>query len=545
LTRQSWGAGLAKILDILVWGWFGLILIYLGWGRPQIANLSGLDFPDLGLAATLVIRMGLTRYLSWESAAWHHYWTRLVSCLMTRPGLTLGIISFLYFWAFFGVAALQHWAFQSSVDLGNFCQALWSTLQGEIMYSSVRGFNMLGDHLVAILFLIVPLYAVFPSPYTVLFIQTLALAAGGAAVYLLAKDETGRLDAALGLGLVYLCHRTVFNMSLMDFHPIALATPLWLWALALRRKGPLVAGILAVLALSCSEESWIFLVGFGLYTLLGRRKAWQGLAFTALGMAGFLVITGLVIPSINPGGSYHIHQTHFPLLGPDLTSAFATLVNKPLLLINHIMTAPKMWYVFALLASVLFLPLAAPWSLVLFAPIVAGNLLSDHAYMWSLDRHYTACVIPGLFWGAAMGWRNLLKKTWVQKIPATAVLGVAALTALISLDQSPLGSMRRLLQQDPSDAYAIVQALPEGAPVAAQPIFLPHLARNMNMSRFPWIPKDIPYITICTEKDPWPYSKQELLVLVGRLKSQGYRVKVQKGSCLLLYKPPGPGSPSP
>jgi uncharacterized membrane protein len=63
------------------------------------------------------------------------------------------------------------------IDLALFTQALANLLRGSLA-TPLRGMSWLGDHSSFNLFLLVPLFAVFPSPVTLLVVQSVALALG-------------------------------------------------------------------------------------------------------------------------------------------------------------------------------------------------------------------------------------------------------------------------------------------------------------------------------------------------------------------------------
>ena len=82
--------------------------------------------------------------------------------------------------AFFGAYSLQkHAAFQTSgFDLGNHDQAMWNTLRGKpLAITTVQSISSRwAAHFEPILLLLVPIYAVFSFPQTILILQTVIVA---------------------------------------------------------------------------------------------------------------------------------------------------------------------------------------------------------------------------------------------------------------------------------------------------------------------------------------------------------------------------------
>ena len=74
------------------------------------------------------------------------------------------------------------------------------------------------------------LWWIWPDASLLLVSQALAVASGAIPVYLLGRRHLGSDWAAAGFGLAYLLHPATQWLVLDDFHPVALATPLLLWA---------------------------------------------------------------------------------------------------------------------------------------------------------------------------------------------------------------------------------------------------------------------------------------------------------------------------
>jgi len=84
---------------------------------------------------------------------------------------------------------LIHDSYHSSAfDLGVFTQELKNTLQGQILYSPAIGGSQFIPHFSPVLFLLVPLYWLFPHAQILLVVQALLLAFGGYLVYVLAGN---------------------------------------------------------------------------------------------------------------------------------------------------------------------------------------------------------------------------------------------------------------------------------------------------------------------------------------------------------------------
>jgi len=118
---------------------------------------------------------------------------------------------------------------------------------------SYRGgtLSRLALHAELIYFLFTPLYALFPSPITLLLVQAFLFGAGSFPLYCLAKRRIGNLHAARLVTLIYLLYPMAQTAVLYDFHGDTLAMPLLLFALeALDRKAWRMYGLWLCLALA-------------------------------------------------------------------------------------------------------------------------------------------------------------------------------------------------------------------------------------------------------------------------------------------------------
>ena len=129
---------------------------------------------------------------------------------------------------------LRHRTFGSGrFDLGNMTQAVWSTAHGDFLsVTDVHGeqISRLGSHFDPILAALAPLWWVWPDPELLLVVQAIAVASGAIPVYWLARKHFDAEWPAAALAVAYLAYPPVQWLTMSDFHPVALACPLLLYA---------------------------------------------------------------------------------------------------------------------------------------------------------------------------------------------------------------------------------------------------------------------------------------------------------------------------
>ncbi len=535
-------------MDALVWGWLALIVIYLAAGRLDLPDISGLDFPSLGMAATLLLRLTLRNARPLAGASWQ----RCFAWLRTRPMALTLVLTGTWTLVIWLHTLARHYNFESTEDLAVHLQGLWTFLQGELYYSSLRQMSHWGEHFNPTMLLALPFYALLPGPGILLLIQTLALASGAPAIMYLAYQNLKPEQRAWGLLLVllYLTNPGLWATVTFDFHPIALAGGLWLWFFALRETKPGLAWLCAGLALGCGEESWAVLAGYGLYVALAEKRRWQGLVILLAAVAGFLVVVKLVVPHFNLHVGAYYYTERFAALGGGFSGhgelgdkggglmAIAwNLISNPKL-VWQVLTLPgKGAFVLTLFTWVLFLPLLRPWILLWFLPVMAAVLVSSYPPQWSLHQHYTACILPGMYAGAALGLARFLSWGPVVKLKPGPFLAALSLALLIVVDASPMGLVWHWAQRQPQAIDRIIKEVPPEAAVAAPKRVVSHLALRWGLYQLTGFPERTPWVIVCDKPNPWPFTPAENRELIAKLQKQGYEIAKEDGPCTLLRHP--------
>jgi uncharacterized membrane protein len=534
-------------LDALIWGWLALLAYYLIAGRPGLPAINGLDFPCLGLAATLLLRIAFKNALPLESASWQ----RAFAWLRARPMATTLVLAGVWSLVIWLHALARHHTFNSTEDLALQLQGLWTTMHGEFYYSSLRQMPLWGEHFYPTMLLVMPIFALSPGPGMLHLVQTVVLAAGAPAIMYLAWQKLPQERRAWGLVLVllYLGNPGLWGTVTFDFHPIALAGGLWLWFFALREKHPYLAWICAVLALGCGEESWVLLAGYGLYRIVAERR-WSGVLIMLAAVAGFLIVVKFIVPQFNTHIGAYSFTERFAALGGGfgghgelgdqgggLAAIAWNLISNPGLVWQVLSMPGKGWFVLTLFTWVLFLPLLRPWTLLWFLPVLAGILVSSYPPQWSLSQHYTACILPGMYAGAVLGLARLVSWRFMERLKPGPFLAAVGLALLIVVDASPMCLVWDWKDRDPQAIDRVIAEVPTDAPVAAPKIVLSHLALRWGLYQLYGFPERTPWVIVCDEPNPWPFTPEENQALIAKLKKQGYEIVKEDGPCTLLRHP--------
>jgi len=398
---------------------------------------------------------------------------------------------------FAALSVLRHRAFATGrFDLGNMVQAVWWTAHGHpLEMTNLHGqqISRLAAHVDPILALYGPLWWIWPSPDLLLVTQALAIAAGAWPVYLLARKHLGSSRAGLGFALAYLLYPATGWLTLNEFHPVALATPLLLlafWYLDNDRLLPFA--VFAVAAAACKEEIALVVAGFGVWYAVTRRSWLVGGVVAGLGVAWSAIAIGVVIPHFHSTGESDFYG-RYSEVGGSAAGIVKTALTDPVRILDAALSTRDLRYLLQLVLPLAALSLLAPLLLVAALPELAINLLSATPTQTSIRFHYTAGLIPPLVIAAVFGAKRLNRWTF----PVAAAVVIAALLGNYRLGPIPgwrhipggetfQATAARVTEHDRIAARAL-SLIPKSAVVSATNTLGAHLSARKRVLSFPFV----------------------------------------------------------
>ena len=416
---------------------------------------------------------------------------------LARPHALLWTAIAAYATGFASLSVLRQRAFETGrFDLGNMVQAVWSTAHGHpLQVTNLHGAEVsrLGAHVDPILVLFAPLWWVWPHPSLLLTVQAFAVALGALPVFWLARKHTGSEHAALGFSLAYLLFPATQWMTLNEFHPVALACPLLLFAIWYLDEDRLLPFTLfAVLAAMTREEIPLVIAGLGLWYALSRRRWLTGATIAFAGLAASAIAVQVVIPHFNHGSKSSFYG-RYDAVGGSATGIVRKAFTDPGRLLSVAFDHRGTHYLLDLLLPMAALALLAPLLLIALVPELALNLLSSVDAQSSIHYHYTAGVIPILFAAAAIGAGRLGRRAGI----AATVTVLAAVAGNYLLGPIPIwrsfpgGSTLQATSAQVSrhDRIAARQLklIPPAAPVTATNALGAHLSARRQIFSFPYL----------------------------------------------------------
>lgn len=398
-------------------------------------------------------------------------------------GLTWTILLFMVAtaaagWFVFNKSLFDH-HYLAARDLGFFTQSLWNALEGRGLRTTIgdTGEHLFGEHVYLSHWLLVPVYAAAPHPYTLLFLQSAAVSAAAVGGFAVARALALPRTESLLLAAALLAHPSMHGMvtgqSLYGYHPDALMPVLFLFAFYAYICGrkPLF-WVLVCLSLATAEQYAVVWIGIGVYLYWIRERS-GALVLASLSAAWLTVGAGLVSLALelDQGPWYHS-----ALEVPDDISRYgAALERGALYAIKHLV-------LFCMLPAATLMPLALLPMLGLFVQAEAyGYTVPLGVMSW-----HAAAVVPVLFLSATLvvarlrhrfavgrGWIRLGLAVWVPLLLATS------LHSAYWVDPDPMRPDRRTAWSE------VRNAVPDGASVSASLFAASHLTHRADLYLFP------------------------------------------------------------
>jgi uncharacterized membrane protein len=305
----------------------------------------------------------------------------------------------------------------TAFDLGNMDQVLWNTIHGRLFQFTNQAIDWYGPptrlafHFEPIILPLSLLYVFHADPRILLVFQTLALASGALPVFLLTRRYLREwpILAAL-MAMAYLLSPALLGVNIFDFHPVALATPLLLYAvLALTYKRYVWFLIACVLAAACKEDVPLTIAVFGILVIWKYKLPRLGITLMIGGVLWSFLAFKVIMPHFYPGVQANNFWYRYEALGSSPGAAIANILVHPWILFTTFFTLDRLYYMAGLVRSVGFLPLLAPEWLLPILPGLAINLLSTDPLLYSGVYQYNATIIPFIMIAAIHGTRRLIQ----------------------------------------------------------------------------------------------------------------------------------------
>jgi uncharacterized membrane protein len=418
-------------------------------------------------------------------------------------------------------------------DLGNMAQAVWSTAHGRPLEMTLLSGDQavrLASHVDPILALFAPLWLVWPSPLSLAAVQIAVCALGALPVFWLGRRHLDSEKAGALLALAYLLYPWLEWTALDAMHPVALAIPLFLYAIWFLDTERMWAFALCAIAIAATGELMgVALAALGIWFWLARGHRRSGLVIAVSGLAWSILAIKVIVPAFLGGDSPF--YGYYATIGGSPEGVVKTAVTDPGALASQLFTGRDLGYLVWLSAPLAGLYVLAPGLAAVALPQLLANGLSDSPAMAGPQHQYIAAVIPFLIAATVIGLGRLPRHR--QVFGATLVLVLSATLTVYAGPWERSPAAVALWYQDPvpgrhvaalDDAIALV---PGDARVAATNKAGSHLSSRRYFYSVPFVEK-ADWIVLDTD-DGWVVESEDSLTLGPYPeKLEGFRRQIER-----------------
>ena len=337
------------------------------------------------------------------------------------------ILATIFFIIVLTFSIIRYESFLSTYDHGLFNQVFWNSIHGRFFQSSMSSaassaslmdrqlsypsYIHLGQHFVIDFLIWMPIYALFPSPVTLIVLQVALIAAAGIVLYFLARHY---LSVPLSVMIVasYYGANGVIGPTLGNFYEHC-QIPLFIFSLLLaleKQRWPLF-WLFAILTLGTREDAGISLFGIGAYLIVSRRYPRVGIGLCALSFSYVAFVTNTIMPMFSTDSSRLYLANYFRKFvkteNPSTLELLWAIISQPQIIVEVFFkdASRRILYLLGHWLPLAFVPVITPsaWLMTVF-PLMVLLLQVFNQAATSINTRYTFAVIPGLFYGTILWW---------------------------------------------------------------------------------------------------------------------------------------------
>lgn len=430
------------------------------------------------------------------------------------------------------ISVSKHNSFETYAwDLGSYEQSLWSTLTHGKFFWNTPNFGHFHIHFEPVLFFILPIYAIYQSPITLLVLQSVFIGLSGIPMYWIAKKELNNQKMGFIFAVVYLFQPFVLSIQSFDFHTEAFMPFFLMLSIYYLKENRFSFHLLFLfLALTCKETVALVTVFLGVYlvftsvnlkilskpsvSIINKKRLIIGFIEIILSIAWFFFSLGVMsyflqaTPQFQYGFSY-IHLIWWENFGKDPLSIIITIMTNPLLVFSTLIQSlnEKVLFILLLLIPFCFTSLMEIWILLIPVPWITFLLLSSNRYYWQLGLHYTAPIIPFIAISAVEGIRRLgtienkINQVFVKRL----IVLMAISTIVSSLYAVSLGIPHYSTSSLHEEALIkVINLIPPDASIVTQNNIFPHLSHRLKV--YPGYREDIAFQYVLVDMTHWSFT---------------------------------------
>ncbi len=340
-------------------------------------------------------------------------------------------------------------------------------------------------HVSPIWYLLLPIYALFPTPETLQIGQAVILASGIFPLYLICRKYSLSRSMSIGSSLIYILLPALSSGTFYDIHENCFLSPLLLWMFYFFEVDkPIPMYIFAVLTLCVKEDAAVYVAIFALYVFFSKRKRLHG-AILVVASIVYISVAVSILEKTGYGAMTNRYSNYTG--GKDgLFPIVLTCIKNPAYIFSQFAYAgdngetieSKLLYILQMLVPLGFIPLITKKisRYILIFPFILVNLMPLYPYQYQIGFQYSFGSIAFLVYLFAM---NVSDMKIEGKHFAISFCAIAS-ALIFTVSSVPVYKNYTELWAKNNSTYRemdkILDTVDPDASVTASTMLLPHIA---------------------------------------------------------------------
>ncbi len=393
--------------------------------------------------------------------------------LYIASSLLFGLILFL-------LASAKHFLLGNDIaDIGFFEQFSWLIANADInSISSLANRAPLQDHFSLLLIAIAGIYKIFPSSYTLLALQSLALGSLPTLGAYLAIKRSAATKLVIALTIAIALCPYLFLVNLANFHPEVITAPLMLITIIeSTKKRRIIYYSCLILSLFAKKAQVLFGLGVSIYAFAKGNKK-RGLTTIVISIAWWIISAKL------SEASGDFINMRLGYLGESKIEIIRTLFTSPWSIFREAPPESIILYSVGLISPfLLFINKNSFPALLGTLPIYFTNIISSSGMQRELDTHYSIAIFPFLIiccLDTIENWKDLPKSA-VNRVYSLTI----GLTVISFLGYARIGYFKSRYLPRYNEAIEfrrVINSIPANSSVLTSDNYVSHLANRRSIN---------------------------------------------------------------
>jgi uncharacterized membrane protein len=329
------------------------------------------------------------------------------------------ILTAIYIVVFSILKDLTFQSHHSYLDFSAYLEIFDKYSKGEGLYSSLEKNHLgtghwLGIHFTPLAFLFGEIFEIFPSFYTINWLNTILLGMTPICIFLQIRKHSNNLEATL-FSISILFNPTFQYITLYEFDFLRFLIPIGVVSLGYillnNKYNQFLLLLLLVSCLLIREDASIFVFGIGCYLFLIGKKYYEGLFITSISLVYFIYVNYILMPSLREINlNTNFAAFWFNTFGSNPLEIFINIINSPIEFIKFFFNPIKIANVVMLLLPFLFIGIFSPYILLICIFSLSLLLLSATHTHVSYFLYYVSPIFVVIIWATYFGVINLAVK---------------------------------------------------------------------------------------------------------------------------------------